>query len=112
MGKIFITIYGNGNCYAAPSTVTNLEEFTLYAQPFEGETLDNLLMWNSYEEPIAISVVEEQTITYRTEWKNVYVTAYFSGAVDPPEPEPPSFLTKFPWLLAKAAKRWRIDGKY
>lgn len=111
MGRIFITTYGDGTCYAIPSTVTNLEYFTLYATPFSGATLENLYMWTSYDEPIAISVTEEQQIQYRTEWRNVYVTAYFSGAVDPPDPEPPSFILRFPWLIARAARNWRTHGR-
>ena len=108
MARIYITTYGNGTCYAIPDTVTNLEEFTLYAVPYEGETLEDLKAWTSYDESIAIAVAEEQTITYRTEWRNVYVTAYFSGSVDPPTPEPPTPAQKFPWLIAKAAQNWRI----
>ena len=60
------------------------------------------------DESIAISVAEEQTITYHTEWRNVYVDAYFSGAPVPPDPPPPSVAKKFPWLIAKAAQNWRM----
>lgn len=112
MAKIFVSVYGDGTCYTIPTEVTNLETFTIYAYPFEGATLEDLRAWTSYDESIAISVVEEQTLTYRTEWRNVYIDAYFSGAPTPPTPEPPKFWDKFPWLLAKAAKEWRINGKY
>lgn len=108
MATIFCNSFGNGTCYAEPNRVTNLEEFTLYARPFEGATLEDLRAWTSFDESIAISVTEEQTITYHTEWRNVYVDAYFSGAPTPPEPEPPSVAKKFPWLIAKAAQNWRM----
>lgn len=111
MARIFVNTFGSGSCYTIPTSVTNLETFTIYAYPFDGSELLDLRAWTSYDEPIAIDVVEEQTLTYRTEWRNVYIDAYFSGS-EPPEPEPPKFWEKFPWLLAKAAKRWRIDGKY
>ena len=107
MGRIYVNVYGDGTCYAIPTTVTNLETFTIYAYPFEGASLEDLRAWTSYDESIAISVVEEQTLTYRTEWRNVYIDAYFSGAPVPPEPEPPKIFKKFPWLLAKVAQNWR-----
>lgn len=112
MARIYCNAHGDGACYAIPDTVTNLETFTIYAQPFEGSTLEDLRAWTSYDESIAIEVTEEQTLTYHTEWRNVYVDAYFTGAPVPPEPEPPKFWEKFPWLLAKAAREWRINGKY
>lgn len=114
MARIFCNAHGEGTCYAIPDTVTNLETFTLYATPFEGATLEDLRAWTSYDESIAISVAEEQTITYHTEWRNVYVDAYFSGSPTPPGPDPPGPTPsrKYPWLLAKAAREWRINGKY
>lgn len=108
MGRIFVNISGDGTCYTIPTQVTNLESFTIYAYPFEGATLEDLRAWTSFDESIAISVTEEQTITYHTEWRNVYIDAYFSGAPVPPEPEPPSAAKKFPWLIAKAAQNWRM----
>lgn len=104
MARIFVNVSGDGTCYAAPTEVTNLETFTIYAHPFEGATLEDLRAWTSNDESIAISVTEEQTLTYHTEWRNVYIDAYFSGAPVPPDPEPPFHLW---WLIAKAAKRWR-----
>ena len=112
MAKIYCDAHGEGTCYAIPSTVTNLEDFTLYAEPFEGSELLDLKAWTSYDESIAIEVTEEQTLTYHTEWRNVYVEAWFTGSDPGPEPEPPKFLEKYPWLLAKVAKEWRINGKY
>lgn len=108
MARIFCNAHGDGVCYAIPDTVTNLETFTIYAYPYEGATLEDLKAWTSYDESIAIAMTTEQTITYHTEWRNVYVDAYFSGAPVPPEPEPPSVVTKFPWLIAKAAQNWRM----
>lgn len=108
MARIFCNASGDGVCFAVPDTVTNLEDFTLYATPYEGATLEDLRAWTSYDESIAISVAEEQTITYHTEWRNVYIDAYFSGAPVPPDPQPPSVAKKFPWLIAKAAQNWRM----
>lgn len=107
MGRIFINVSGDGTCYAIPNTVTNLETFTLYAIPFEGATLEDLRAWTSFDESIAISVTQEQQITYRTEWRNVYIDAYFSGGVTPVDPEPPTVFDKYLWLLFKMKKNRR-----
>lgn len=112
-GRVYISVSGDGTAYtdAVPPLVDG-EEFTIYSTPFEGATLEDVRVWTSYDESIAVEVSEEITLTYRSAWRSVYVNVYFSGAPIPPEPEPPSVVTKFPWLLAKAAKEWRINGKY
>lgn len=112
MARIYTNSFGAGTCYTIPTEVTNLEDFTIVAIAYEGAELLDLRAWTSYDEPIAIAVTESQVITYRTEWRNVYIDAYFTGSDPPPEPEPPKFWEKFPWLLAKAAKNWRMNGKY
>lgn len=113
MGKVFVNVFGDGSAYVVPTyNLSDGEEFTIYSTPFEGATLEDIQLWTSYDEPIAASVTEELTMEYRSAWRNVYAEIYFSGAPIPPEPEPPKFWEKYPWLLAKAAKEWRINGKY
>lgn len=113
MGKVFISTHGDGTAYVVPTyDLSDGEEFTIYSIPFEGASLDDILLWTSYDESIAITPSEELTVEYNSAWRNVYADIYFSGAPVPPEPEPPSVLTKFPWLIAKAANRWRNYGKY
>ena len=112
-GRVYIKVSGDGAAYtdAAPPLVDG-EEFTIYCTPFYGATLEDVRVWTSYDESIAIEVSEEITLTYRSAWRNVYADVYFSGAPVPPEPEPHKFVEKYPWLLAKVAKEWRINGKY
>ena len=112
-GRVYLNVFGDGTAYtdAVPPLVDG-ESFKIYSTPYAGATLDDIKLWTSYDESIAISVTEEQTLTYHTEWRNVYVEAWFTGSEPGPEPEPPKFWEKYPWLLAKAAKEWRINGKY
>lgn len=107
-GRVYLQVYGDGTARtdAVPPLVDG-EEFTVYCTPFDGATLDDVRVWTSYDEPIAITVGEEITLTYRSSWRSVYFQIYFSGS-EPPEPEPPSFVSKFPWLIAKAAQNWRM----
>lgn len=108
-GNVYLSVYGDGTAYtdAVPPLVDG-EEFTIYSTPYAGATLEDIRIWNSFDEAIAITVGEEVTLAYRSAWRNVYVDIYFSGAPVPPEPEPPKFFKKFPWLLAKAAQEWRM----
>lgn len=109
MGKVFINTHGDGSAYVVPDySLSEGEEFTIYSTPFEGASLEDVRLWTSYDESIAVVTSEEITVTYRSAWRNVYADIYFSGAPVPPDPEPPSVLTKFPWLIAKAAQNWRL----
>lgn len=108
-GNVYLSVYGDGTAYTdAVPPLVNGEEFTIFSTPDPGATLEDIRVWTSFDEAIAITVSEEVTLTYRSEWRNVYVDVYFSGAPIPPEPEPPKFFQKFPWLLAKAANEWRM----
>ena len=108
-GNVYLNVYGDGTAYtdAVPPLVDG-EEFTIYSTPYAGATLEDIRVWTSFDEAIAITVSEEVTLTYRSAWRNVYVDIYFSGAPVPPEPEPPKIFKKFPWLLAKVANEWRM----
>lgn len=112
-GYVYLNIHGDGTAYtdAVPPLVDG-EQFTIYSTPFEGASLEDIRLWTSYDEAIAVDPSEELTVTYRRAYGNIYADIYFSGTPVPPEPEPPKFWEKFPWLLAKAAKEWRINGKY
>jgi hypothetical protein len=108
-GNVYLSVYGDGTAYTdAVPPLVNGEDFTIYSTPDAGATLEDIRVWTSFDEAIAITVSEEVTLTYRSEWRNVYVDVYFSGAPIPPEPEPPKIFKKFPWLLAKAANEWRM----
>ena len=107
-GRVYLNVYGDGSAYtdAVPPLVDG-ESFTIYSTPYAGATLDDVRVWTSFDEAIAITVSEEITLTYSSSWRNIYVDIYFSGAPIPP-PEPPKFIKKFPRLLAKASNNWRM----
>ena len=109
VGYVYLSVYGDGTAYtdAVPPLVEG-ETFHIYSTPFPDATLEDIRVWTSFDEAIAITVGQEVELAYRSAWRNVYVDVYFSGAPIPPEPEPPKFFTKFPWLLAKAANEWRM----
>ena len=108
MAQVFLNVSGNGIAYtdAVPPLVDG-ETFTIYCIPYEGATLEDVRVWTSYDEAIAITVSEEITLTYNSAWRNVYVEVYFSGAPEPPEPDHPSVVVKFPWLF-KQKEFWRM----
>lgn len=103
MSEVFINTSGNGVCYVDNSYPNDGESITIYATPDAGETLDDLYAQDANGYFIALAVSEEQTIRYRAAWGDVTITAIFSGSVDPPEPA-----FHLWWLIAKAAKRWRM----
>ena len=108
MAGVYFNVSGDGTAYtnAVPPLVDG-EEIIIYCTPYSGATLQDVRVWNSYDESIAISVSTEIHLTYQAAWNNLYVDVYFSGAPIPP-PEPPSPGRKFPWLIAKAAQEWRM----
>lgn len=109
MGRVYVSTHGDGYAYVIPSyELSDGEEFTIYSVPYEGSSFEDIRLWTSYDESIAITPSEEVTVEYRSAWRNVYADVYFSGAPVPPEPEPPNIFTKFPWLIAKIAQDWRF----
>ena len=108
MSNVFLNVSGDGT---ASTNITpplvNGEEIIIYCTPFAGATLDDVRVWDSYDHSIAITVSTEIHLIYDSSWNNVYVDVYFSGAPIPP-PEPPSPGRKYPWLIAKAAQKWRM----
>ena len=106
-GNIFLNVSGDGTAYTnAVPPLVNGEEIIIYSTPNAGATLDDVRIWTSFDEMVAITVSTEIHLTYNSEWRNLYVDIYFSGAPIPP-PEPPSTAIKYPWLIAYVAQKWR-----
>ena len=108
MAGVYLNVSGDGTAYtnAVPPLVDG-EEIIIYCTPYAGATLQDVRVWTSYDESVAISVSTEIHLTYQSIWNSLYVDVYFSGAPIPP-PEPPSPARKYPWLIAKAAQEWRM----
>lgn len=107
MARVFVQSFGNGYCWVDNEAPTQGEAITIHCVPDAGEMLLEVQAWTSYDESIAIYPdALEQTIYYQSAWRNVYIEAYFSGST--PEPDPPSFIEKYPWLLFKK-DFWRLQ---
>ena len=109
-GRVYLNVFGDGTAYtdAVPPLVDG-ESFKIYSTPYPGATLDDIKLWDSYDQSIAITPSEELTVIYRSVYKNIYADIYFSGSPEPPGPgpTPTPIFKKFPWLLAKVAQNWR-----
>lgn len=110
-GRVYLNVYGDGTAYtdAVPPLVDG-ESFKIYSTPFPGATLDDIRLWDSYDQSIAITPSEELTVIYRSAYRNIYADIYFSGSPEPPGPgpTPTPILKQFPWLIAKIAQDWRF----
>lgn len=93
MGKIFLNNNGNGYTYCVPPfgiELANNESFTVYFNPDAGATLDDVRAYDSYDFPIALPAITNNslTMTFRTSWRNMYLEVYYSGSPTPPPPPP------------------------
>lgn len=105
MSNVFLNVSGDGTAYtdALPPLVDG-EEIIIYCTPDPGATLDDVRVWDSYDQSIAITVSQEIHIIYNEVWRSLYVDVYFSGVPIPP-PEPPTPARKYPWLFAISQKK-------
>ena len=107
MANVFLNVSGDGTAWTnVVPPLVNGEEIIIYCIPNPGATLDDVRVWTSHDESVAITVSTEIHLTYNSAWNNLYVDVYFSGAPIPP-PEPPKPIRKFPWLFAKVSQKWR-----
>ena len=112
MGVIYLNNNGNGYTYCVPpfgTTLANNESFTIYFNPDAGETLDDVRAFDSFDYPIALPSVVNNTITmnFRSSWRNMYLDVYYSGST-PPSPPAPKFDIKTLVLLLNKRRRKKI----
>ena len=81
---------GNGTAYVDVTHPIDGQNFTLYAIPASGETLDDITARDSHGYSIAMMVVQQYTYTYdETNWGNrIAINVEFSGTTPPPPPPP------------------------
>lgn len=108
MGQIFLNNHGNGHTYCVPpfgSTMIDGEQFTVYFNPDSGATLNDVRAYDSYDYPITLpSIVNnEMTMNFRTAWRNMYLSVYYSGSEPPPTHI--SFMTLICLLASKKKRR-------
>lgn len=98
MAQVFLNVNGSGYAYSDNYAPTQGEQFTIYCVPDAGAELLDARFFTSYDEPIAVTVSDEMTLTYSSAWGNVYVDIYFSGST-PPTP------AGVPWWLVIGLKK-------
>ena len=106
MARVYFNVRGEGTGYCIPQDLIEGEEFTIYCVPFEDSELLDVKLWTSDDQSIAITPGPEITLTYQSIYRNIYADIYFTGSE--PQPEP---LFRYPWLLAKVARKWRTYGR-
>ena len=104
MADVFLNVFGNG--YATTDALPPMvegETFTITFYPDPGETLEDVRAFDSHDYPVALpSIVGNVlTMTWRSDWGNLYVDIYFSGGPTPPPPTP----TLLPWMIAILSRR-------
>ena len=77
MSTIEVYSTGGGTAWVDNPNPTAGEYVTLYAEPFAGATLDDIVAYTENQEPIAIYVQEEQTFLWEDQYFHqmfIYVT--------------------------------------
>ena len=85
---ISVSYTGNGYAYVDNPNPLDGETVTLYCEPDEGETLDDVTATDINGYAIALATTEEQTFTYQESWVEMYIDVVFSGTPTPPPPTP------------------------
>lgn len=113
MAQIFVNVTeGDGYAWVDKPYPYDGASVTLRCVPAEGESLVDIFATDSWDNPIALDpTAEVQTFTYDNNWRNVYIEVKFTGTT-PPEPPTPPVVNTLLWLLFKAARNWRENGKY
>ena len=87
---IRVSSTGNGTAHVDNPQPADGENFTLYAIPASGETLEDITARDSHGYSIAMMVTQVYTYTYNeTSWGNrIDISVEFSGTTPPPPPTP------------------------
>lgn len=87
MAKIDVVVSGNGVAYVDDNNPSQGQSVTLTCIPDTGETLDDILAWDSGGHSIALYVQQSQTFTWDDAWISMTISVEFSGTT-PPTPTP------------------------
>ena len=87
MAKIDVIVSGNGVAYVDDDNPSQGQSVTLTCTPNTGETLDDVLAWDSGGHSIALYVQQSQTFTWDDTWVAMTISVEFSGTT-PPTPTP------------------------
>lgn len=78
MSNVYIESYGNGSCYVDNYNPENGDIITIYAIPDTDNELLDMYCESEYGYSIAISIAQEQRLTYDSTWGDITIYATFS----------------------------------
>lgn len=84
MAKIDVVVSGNGIAYIDDNNPEPNQVVTLTCTPDAGETLDDILAWDSTGHSIAMYVQEVQSFAWNPDWVSMTISVEFSGTTPPP----------------------------
>ena len=87
--SVSVTTSGNGTAYVDNTHPADGEQFTLYADPATGETLESIDAWDAHGYSIAMEQYTPYTYTYNSGWGN-YISILVSFSGTPPTPPTPT----------------------
>lgn len=85
MSKIDVVVSGNGTAWVDNYDPSDGENVTLYCNPNEGETLDDVEAWDSGGHSIAMGVVPVQTFPWSDAFVAMTILVTFSSATPTPK---------------------------
>lgn len=84
MAKIDVVVSGNGVAFVDDDNPSQGQTVTLTCEPDIGETLEDVLAWDSDGHSIALYVQQSQTFTWNDSWVAMTISVEFSGSTPPP----------------------------
>ena len=84
MAKIDVVVSGNGVAYVDDDNPSQGQSVTLTCIPDTGETLEDVLAWDSGGHSIAAPVQPVWTFTWDETWVAMTISVEFSGTTPPP----------------------------
>lgn len=110
---VYCSSTGNGNCYAVPTSHDALsgETFTVYAQPYDSDVLEDLVAKDAQGHYVAVSVSEEHIYDATLFPYDIWFEATFSGETPPsppPTPENPRRKRMPVWMYPLFKNKRRI----
>ena len=109
--EIIVTSTGNGVAFSQPAVVyNNGDDFTIYAQPYDEDEIEDITGETEDGHPIAMSIGQSVTYHYNTDWGNyITVEVTFSGTTPPPEPPKKILEHKLPiWMYPVIRRRFEL----
>lgn len=108
--NVYCSAVGNGSCYAVPNSHDGQagETFTVYAVPYDEDTLVDITAQNAQGQYVAVTVAEEATYDATRFLYDIWFTAEFTGETPPEPPQPPKPKKGMPIWMYPVLKHRRM----